>query len=260
MSAVVSQLKFFDMRSDSFCVSRKALFSEVGEQLAGFDKITDGTVFVIQNIPFECENMYGYLKQVKFIRENNPTSKICCIQSSGQYFRSDRKCGHIRPISSVLITKLQRIAGASEVITIDPHNPVIDSSIFETWQRNLKSFCLDFTTIISPDKSMAYLCDDICDVSKAVLVVVDKFRHLDGSIEAKVIGSASDNGAYILIDDIVDSGRTAITAINACRVNLSDTLVITAHLIQDKYQPFTTQTTDKLSIVAEIIDAFSNSV
>lgn len=204
-------------------------------------------------------NPFGYLKLIYKLRNHYPDSVINVIQVCGMFARNDRRSGAIRPISSVLICDLLKKAGASQIFTIDPHNSVADSKCIDSWEVFVKQHKLDeHSTIISPDRGMIDLCDNLSISTGSKLIVIDKIRH-SNSIKSTVLSSINrrdgDREKYYLLDDMVDSGSTVINALNAARAEYSETLVLTSHQIRNKDYPFRVHTVDKNLVVSEIINA-----
>jgi ribose-phosphate pyrophosphokinase len=143
------------------------------------------------------------------------------------YSRQDRKDQPRVSITAKLLANLITIAGADRIITMDlhaaqiqgffdiPFDHLYSSSIFTGFFRNIS----ENLVVVSPDIGGIKMARSYAKRLHCGLVVIDKRRpkqnlaevvHIIGSVEGKDV---------LLVDDLIDTGGTVVSAIEALKKN-----------------------------------------
>ncbi len=195
------------------------IFVEIQENVRGED------VFVIQSTSFPAnDNLMELLITLDALRRASARRVTAVIPYFG-YARQDRKAGPRTPISAKLVANLITEAGANRVLTMDLHAGQIQG-FFDIPVDNLYAAPL-FTTdiaeryagqeivIVSPDVGGVARARALASRLDCDLAIIDKRRERAGVSEVmNVIGDVRGRSC-ILVDDIVDSGGTLVTAATA---------------------------------------------
>ena len=195
------------------------VFVEIHENVRGED------VFVIQSTSFPAnDNLMELLITLDALRRASARRVTAVIPYFG-YARQDRKAGPRTPISAKLVANLITEAGANRVLTMDLHAGQIQG-FFDIPVDNLYAAPL-FTTdiaeryagrelmIVSPDVGGVARARALASRLNCDLAIIDKRRERAGVSEVmNVIGDVRGRSC-ILVDDIVDSGGTLVTAATA---------------------------------------------
>src|ERR1700740_3576274 len=143
------------------------------------------------------------------------------------YSRQDRKVAPRVPISAKLIADLVTTAGASRVLTMDLHAGQIQG-FFNIPVDNLyatpvllpyirEQVAGDDVTVVSPDAGGVERARAVAKRLDAGLAIIDKRRAGPNEVaEMRIIGDVA-GCAAILVDDIVDTAGTIVTAGGAGR-------------------------------------------
>src|SRR3954464_2918636 len=192
------------------------IFVEVQENVRGTD------VFVIQSTSYPTNDHLMELLIITDALRRASARRITAVIPYFGYARQDRKSGSRTPISAKLVANLITHAGADRVLTVDLHagqiqgffdiptdnlfaSPVMVRDIKERYQ-------LDNLMVVSPDVGGVVRARGLAKRINAPLAIIDKRRERAGDSEVmNVIGEVAGR-ACILVDDIVDSGGTLVTA------------------------------------------------
>ena len=148
-------------------------------------------------------------------------SRIIAIVPYFGYGRQDRPSYKHGPISASLIARLIESSGIDRVITLDLHSKQSEG-FFRIGVQNLDTSSLfldlfkelDDYIIVSPDLGGLVRAQKLANLASADLAVINKVRTLSGEcIMNDVLGNVKDKNC-ILVDDIIDTGRTLCTAAN----------------------------------------------
>jgi ribose-phosphate pyrophosphokinase len=143
------------------------------------------------------------------------------------YARQDRKDQPRVSITSKLVANLLTIAGADRVITMDLHASQIQgffdipfdhlyaSSVFAPQFINMS----ENLVVVSPDVGGIKIARSYAKRLNASLVVIDKRRPKQNMAEVvNIIGSVEDKDV-IIVDDLIDTAGTFVSAIEALKKN-----------------------------------------
>ncbi len=199
-----------------------------GEILVEIDEnVRGGDVFVLQSI---CtpgnDNLMQLLLMLDALKRAS-AKRITAVMPYYGYARQDRKVAPRVPISAKLIADLVTTAGASRVLTMDLHAGQIQG-FFNIPVDNLYATPVllpyirervvgDQVAVVSPDAGGVERARAVAKRLDAGLAIIDKRRPGPNEVaEMRIIGDVVGCSA-ILVDDIVDTAGTIVTAAAALR-------------------------------------------
>lgn len=153
------------------------------------------------------------------------------------YGRQDKfEPGESRGIA--LMGALLRASGADEVTTIDVHSkldqkliglPLTSLSPSSLFTPAVQGLGWDDITIVAPDEGAIARAQAMADSLGAVRPVAHLAKkHVDGIVHLSLVGEVSER--VVIIDDIIDSGRTLISACNVLREKgVKEIVIVVTH-------------------------------
>src|ERR1700731_768620 len=195
------------------------IFVEILENVRGAD------VFVIQSTSFPANDHLMELLIIMDALRRASARRITAVIPYFGYARQDRKPGPRTPISAKLVANLITRAGADRVLTLDLHAGQIQG-FFDIPTDNLyaapmmvrdirERFDLAKIMVVSPDVGGVARARGLAKRINAPLAIVDKRRERAGDSEGMNGIGAVDRHICILVDDIIDSGGTVVSAADA---------------------------------------------
>ncbi|SHH31512.1 ribose-phosphate pyrophosphokinase [Thermosipho atlanticus] len=196
---------------------------KIGETVRGHD------TFIIQpTCPPVNENLMELLIMIDALKRASANSIAVVIPYYG-YARQDRKAKGRDPITAKLVANLLTIAGATRVMTVDLHSEQIQG-FFDIPLDNLLSFPIFTKTLkedkITTDKNFVIVSPDVGGVKRArqfaerlggPLAILDKRRPKDNVAEILNIIGEVEGKTAIIVDDIVDTARSLVSAAAALK-------------------------------------------
>jgi ribose-phosphate pyrophosphokinase len=199
-----------------------------GEILVEIDEnVRGGDVFVLQSI---CTPGNDHLMELLLMLDalkRASAKRITAVMPYYGYARQDRKVAPRVPISAKLVSDLVTTAGASRVLTMDLHAGQIQG-FFNIPVDNLYATPVllpyvrervggDEVAVVSPDAGGVERARAFAKRLNAALAIIDKRRPSPNEVaEMHIIGDVRGRCA-ILVDDIVDTAGTIVTAAGALR-------------------------------------------
>lgn len=190
------------------------------ENIRGLD------VFVIQSTIPPAENLMELLIMIDAAKRAS-ASRITAVIPYFGYARQDRKDQPRVSITAKLVANLITIAGADRVITMDLHAAQIQgffdipfdhlyaspifAGLFKEKHNDL--------VVVSPDIGGIKLARSYAKRLHANLVVIDKRRPKQNQAEVMNIIGDVNNKDVLIVDDMIDTGGTFVSAIGALKVN-----------------------------------------
>ena len=199
------------------------VFVEIQENVRGED------VYVLQSTSFPAnDNLMEMLIVVDALKRSS-ARRITAVMPYFGYARQDRRPGPRTPITAKLVANLIERAGVDRVLTLDLHAGQIQGffdiptdNLFAapTFARDIQErFETSKLVVISPDVGGVVRARALAKRIDVPIAICDKRREKPGSAEVmNVIGDVA-GMRCILIDDIVDSGGTLVSAANALLEN-----------------------------------------
>ncbi|MEI7811522.1 MAG: ribose-phosphate pyrophosphokinase [Ignavibacteria bacterium] len=188
------------------------------------ENIRGRDVFIIQSTLPPAENLMELLIMIDAAKRASAKRITAVIPYFG-YARQDRKDQPRVSITAKLIANLITVSGADRVITMDLHAAQIQgffdipvdhlysspifSSVFNEMNGNL--------VIVSPDVGGIKLARSYARRLNCSLVVVDKKRPKPNIAEVMNIIGDVDGKNVLLVDDLMDTGGTFVSAIKALK-------------------------------------------
>lgn len=195
---------------------------EPGESVRGKD------VFIIQSTcPPVNENLMEVLIFVDALKRAS-AREINLICPYFGYARQDRKAKPRQPITSALVAHLLTTAGVDRVVTVNLHAaqiqgffsclvddltavPLLGHAVISTG-RDLSN-----VVVVSPDHGGVTRARDLGEQFDAPIAIIDKRRN--SKLEPEVMNIIGDVAGKdcIMIDDMIDTGRSAVNGANALK-------------------------------------------
>ncbi len=188
------------------------------------ENIRGGDVFIVQSTHPPADNLMELLIMLDAAKRSSARRVTAVIPYFG-YARQDRKDQPRVAISAKLVANLITVAGADRVIAMDLHAAQIQgffdipsdhlyaSPIFTSLWKD-KS---DNLVVVSPDVGGIKLARSYSKRIGAKLVVIDKRRPKPNETEVMHIIGNVEGKDVLIVDDIIDTGGTFISAIEALK-------------------------------------------
>ena len=194
------------------------IWVKYGENIRGSD------VYIVQSTNPPAENILELLIMIDAARRASAKRITAVIPYFG-YSRQDRKDQPRVSITAKLIANLITTAGADRVITMDLHASQIQgffdipldhlygSSVFSGLLEGIS----DNLVVVSPDVGGIKMARSYAKRLHASLVLIDKRRPKQNTVEVVNILGNVDGKDVLLVDDLIDTAGTFVGAIDALK-------------------------------------------
>ena len=212
-----------------------------GEILAEpVDSVRGKQVFIVQSTcPPVNDNLMELLIFVDALRRASAKEINLVIPYFG-YARQDRKAKPRQPISAALVAHLLTTAGVDRVVTVNLHAAQIQG-FFSCLVDDLTAVPLlgsaihsrhpdtSNITVVSPDHGGVKRARDLAfGLGNCPIAIIDKRRSANNIPEVMaIIGDVKGRDCF-MIDDMIDTGRSAVFGANALRAAGAKSVSITA--------------------------------
>ena len=190
------------------------------------ENIRGRDVFIVQSTQPPSENLMELLILIDAASRASAKRVTAVIPYFG-YARQDRKDQPRVAITAKLVANLLTVAGADRIITMDLHaaqiqgffdipfdhlyaSPVF-TSIFKEMEGKL--------VMVSPDMGGIKLARSYAKRLNSSIVVLDKRRPEHNYAEVMHVIGDVDGCDVLLVDDLIDTGGTFVSAVNALKKN-----------------------------------------
>jgi ribose-phosphate pyrophosphokinase len=166
--------------------------------------------------------------------------RITVVAPFYPYARQDKKGRGREPISARLIADLFKAAGADRIMSVDLHAAQIQGFfdgpvdhlfampvLLEHFQKQLNPSTL---TVVSPDMGRVRVADIWSDKLGAPLAIIHKRRDpkVPNQVSVHEIVGDVEGRVCLLVDDLIDTGRTIAKAAEALKANGATGVVVAA--------------------------------
>jgi ribose-phosphate pyrophosphokinase len=210
------------------------IYARYGESVRGAD------AFVIQAHTHPInEWLMEQLIMVDALKRAS-AKRITVVAPFYPYARQDKKGRGREPISARLVADPFSAAGANRIMSVDLHAAQIQGFfdgpvdhlfampvLLEHFQKNLKA---DDLTVVSPDMGRVRVADIWSDKLGAPLAIIHKRRdpRVPNQVSVHEIVGDVDGRVCLLVDDLIDTGRTIQKAAEALKKNGAKGVVVAA--------------------------------
>jgi ribose-phosphate pyrophosphokinase len=212
-----------------------------GEIYARFDESVRGSdVFVIQSHTSPInEWVMEQLIMVDALKRAS-AKRITVVAPFYPYARQDKKGRGREPISARLMADLYKAAGADRIMSVDLHAAQIQGFfdgpvdhlfampvLMEHFRAKLDPATL---TVVSPDMGRVRVADIWSDKLGAPLAIIHKRRdpRVANQVEVREIVGEVEGRVCLLVDDLIDTGRTIAKAAEALKAAGATKVVVGA--------------------------------
>jgi ribose-phosphate pyrophosphokinase len=212
-----------------------------GEIYARFDESIRGSdVFIIQS---HCSPINEWLMEQLIMvdaAKRASAKRITVVAPFYPYARQDKKGRGREPISARLVADLFKAAGADRIMSVDLHAAQIQGFfdgpvdhlfampvLLEHFQAKLDPATL---TVVSPDMGRVRVADIWSDRLGAPLAIIHKRRdpRIANEISVHEIVGEVEGRVCLLVDDIIDTGKTIVKASEALKAQGALRVVVAA--------------------------------
>lgn len=190
------------------------------------ESVRGGEIYVVQSIAHpSSDHLMELLIMIDALKRASAKRINLVIPYFG-YSRQDRKARSREPITAKLIANLLQAAGATRVITMDLHAPQIQG-FFDIAVDHLlgmpilsKYFAekqIENGVIVAPNNGGVKAAREMADILGMPIAFIDKRQTGARQSEiVKIIGETAGKNA-IIIDDLMDTGKTMASAAHALK-------------------------------------------
>ena len=211
-----------------------------GEIYARYDESVRGAdVFVLQSMPAPLnEWVMESLIMVDALKRAS-VKRITVVVPFYPYGRQDKKGRGREPISARLIADLYKAAGADRIMSVDLHaaqiqgffdGPVDHLFAMPVLLEHFKALSEPNLTIVSPDMGRVRVADIWSDKLGAPLAIIHKRRDplVANQVSVHEIVGQVDGRTCLIVDDLIDTGRTIAKAAEALKANGALKVIVAA--------------------------------
>jgi ribose-phosphate pyrophosphokinase len=212
-----------------------------GEIYARFDESVRGAdIFVIQSHTNPINEWLMEQLIMVDAAKRASAKRITVVAPFYPYARQDKKGRGREPISARLVADLFKAAGADRIMSVDLHAAQIQGFfdgpvdhlfampvLLEHFQKQLDPSTL---TVVSPDMGRVRVADVWSDKLGAPLAIIHKRRDplVPNQVSVHEIIGPVDGRVCLIVDDLIDTGRTIVKAAEALKKHGAIGVVVAA--------------------------------
>jgi ribose-phosphate pyrophosphokinase len=204
------------------------------------DSVRGCDVFVVQS---HCAPINHWLMEQLIMVDalkRASAKRITVVAPFYPYARQDKKSRGREPISARLVADLFKAAGADRIMSVDLHASQIQGFfdgpvdhlfampvLLEHVKAKMDSKNL---TVVSPDMGRVRVADNWSDKLGAPLAIIHKRRDptVPNDVSVHEIVGDVEGRVCLLVDDMIDTGRTIVRAADALKANGAVGVVVAA--------------------------------
>lgn len=231
---VATQLGSEVLASENRTFANGEIYARYGESVRGCD------AFVIQAHSYPInEWLMEQLIMVDALKRAS-AKRITVVAPFYPYARQDKKGRGREPISARLVADMFKAAGADRIMSVDLHAAQIQGFfdgpvdhlfsmpvLLEHFREKLN---IDELTIVSPDMGRVRVADIWSDKLGAPLAIIHKRRdpRVPNQVSVHEIVGDVEGRVCLLVDDLIDTGRTIQKAAEALKNAGAKSVVVAA--------------------------------
>ena len=197
-----------------------------GEEFVRVERPANRAVVIGRSAP-PAAGLFRTLLLIDTLRRSGVKDITLALPYYG-YARQDRAVRLGDPVTALFVARQAAAAGARRVVTLDLHSrrvaeggdvPVLSSSVLPTIADRLKGRVRGPLTVVSPDRGGKERAERFAARfgRRAKTAWVEKTRDITGRVTARdVLGTLAGDTA-VIVDDIVDTGKTVALAVGLLR-------------------------------------------
>ncbi len=210
------------------------IYARFGESIRGSD------VFLIQS---HCSPINEWVMEQLIMvdaAKRASAKRITVVAPFYPYARQDKKGRGREPISARLIADLYKAAGADRIMSVDLHAAQIqgffDGPVDHLFAMPVllehfrKSVDPETLTVVSPDMGRVRVADIWSDRLGAPLAIIHKRRdpRVANQVSVHEIVGQVEGRDCLLVDDLIDTGRTIVKAAEALKARGAKSVIVGA--------------------------------
>ena len=212
-----------------------------GEIYARYDESIRGAdIFVVQSHTYPINEWLMEQLIMVDAAKRASAKRITVVAPFYPYARQDKKGRGREPISARLVADLFKAAGADRIMSVDLHAAQIQGFfdgpvdhlfampvLLKYFKEKLDSSTL---TVVSPDMGRVKVADNWSDKLGAPLAIIHKRRDplVPNQVSVHEIVGDVAGRTCLLVDDLIDTGRTIVKAAEALKANGAVNVVVAA--------------------------------
>ncbi|CAN5121829.1 ribose-phosphate diphosphokinase [soil metagenome] len=226
---------------DSELVHTDARTFANGEIYARFDESIRGAdMFVIQSHTYPINEWLMEQLIMVDAAKRASAKRITVVAPFYPYARQDKKGRGREPISARLVADLFKAAGADRIMSVDLHaaqiqgffdGPVDHLFAMPVLLEHFKAILDPATlTVVSPDMGRVRVADIWSDKLGAPLAIIHKRRDplVPNQVSVHEIIGPVEGRTCLIVDDLIDTGRTIVKAAEALKAHGATNVVVAA--------------------------------
>ena len=194
------------------------------------DTVRGKKIFIIQSTcPPVNENLMETLIFIDALRRSS-AKEINLVCPYFGYARQDRKAKPRQPITSALVAHLLTTAGVDRIVTVNLHAAQIqgffscladDLTAVPLLAKAIQESSQDYANVVvvSPDHGGVNRARKLAEILDTPLAIIDKRRSNNLEPEAMNIIGEVKGKECIMIDDMIDTGKSAVISVKIAAVH-----------------------------------------
>lgn len=201
------------------------IFPDGEKRVRVIDKVVDEDAVIIQSTSNPADHNYMELFFIADALKRSGASSITAVIPYLGYQRQDHIFRDGEAVSLEVIVETLQAVGVSKIITLDVHSikipslfkiPIIHISALDLFAEKIKELPKKEAVLVSPDmggiRRIKILSKNLDNMPFST---IEKERDLEtGSVSAKTINGEVKGKRAIIVDDMISTGGTILTATN----------------------------------------------